>query len=56
MNPAGADGLLFGNASQLLKQLAAVGITYVIAGVGTFILLILLDLTVGLRVQPEAEL
>ncbi len=56
VNSAGADGLLLGNAAQLLKQLAAVGITYVVAGVGTFILLRIIDATVGLRLKPEAEL
>ena len=56
VNSAGADGLLLGNAAQLLKQLAAVGITYVIAGVGTFILLLFLEVTVGLRVKREVEL
>ena len=56
VNSAGADGLLFGNTSQLLKQLAAVGITYVIAGFGTFILLLIIEMIVGLRVNLEAEL
>jgi Amt family ammonium transporter len=36
--------------------LAAVGITYVIAGAGTFILLLFLEVTVGLRVKREVEL
>lgn len=56
VNSAGANGLLFGDASQVLKQLAAVGITAVIAGMGTFILLLLLEITIGLRVKPEEEL
>ncbi len=56
VNSAGANGLLFGNPSQVLKQLAAVGITYVLAGVGTFIILKILDVTVGLRPQMEKEI
>lgn len=55
VNAAGANGLLFGNPSQLLKQLAAVAIAYVFAGVGTFVLLKILQATVGLRVSPEVE-
>lgn len=56
VNAAGANGLLFGNPSQLLKQLAAVAIAYVFAGVGTFVLLKILQATVGLRVSPEVEI
>ncbi|HEY9845165.1 MAG TPA: ammonium transporter, partial [Candidatus Caenarcaniphilales bacterium] len=56
VNSAGANGLLFGDASQLLKQLAAVGITAVIAGVGTLFLLVFLEAIIGLRVKPEEEL
>ncbi|MBV9387213.1 MAG: ammonium transporter [Chroococcidiopsidaceae cyanobacterium CP_BM_ER_R8_30] len=56
VNPAGVDGLLFGNPSQVLKQLAAVGITYVLAGVGTLVILKILDVTVGLRVKPDKEI
>lgn len=55
VNAAGANGLLFGNPGQLLKQLAAVGIAYVIAGVGTFVLLKILEATIGLRVSPDVE-
>lgn len=56
VNPKGVDGLLFGNPSQIWKQLAAVGITYVVAGVGSFIILKLLAATVGLRIKPEQEI
>lgn len=64
VNSAGANGLLFGETGQLfqgndpmqlVKQIEAVVIAYVIAGVGTFLILKLLDATVGLRVKPEAE-
>ena len=56
VNPAGADGLLRGNVNQFLIQLAAVVIVYVISAVGTFILLKIIDATVGLRPEPEAEI
>jgi ammonium transporter, Amt family len=64
VNPAGANGLLFGdkgmlfvdnNPGQLVTQLIAIAITYVLAGAGTFIILKVLDATIGLRVKPEQE-
>jgi len=57
VNPGGADGLLHGGGiQQFLIQLAAVVIVYVISAVGTFILLKIIDATVGLRPKPEAEI
>lgn len=56
VNAAGKDGLLRGNPSQVLIQLLAVVIAYVIAGAGTFILLKIVEATVGLRPKPEAEM
>lgn len=56
VNAAGKNGLLFGNPSQVLIQLAAVAIAYIFAGLGTFILLKILDATVGLRPKSEAEI
>ena len=56
VNPAGADGLLYGNPGQLLTQIIAVVITYVIAGVGTFVILKVLQAVFGtLRVEADAE-
>jgi ammonium transporter, Amt family len=54
INEIGADGLFFGNPEQFLKQLVAVGAAIAFAGIGSFILLKIVDLTVGLRV-PEAD-
>jgi ammonium transporter, Amt family len=48
-------GLLDGNAGQVLTQIIAVLITYALAGVGTFVILKILDATIGLRVNPEVE-
>lgn len=55
VNSAGKDGLLSGNPQQLFIQLAAVLLTYVFAGAGTFVILKLVDALVGLRLKPEAE-
>ena len=55
VNSAGKDGLLYGNPQQLLIQIAAVALTYVFAGVGTFVILKIVDAVVGLRLKPEVE-
>jgi Amt family ammonium transporter len=56
VNSAGANGLLFGNPKQVVIQIGAILVAYIIAGVGTWIILKILDVTVGLRVKEEAEL
>lgn len=56
VNSAGKDGLLRGNFNQFIVQIVAVLIAYAIAAIGTFILMKILDVTVGLRLKPEAEL
>jgi len=55
VNSAGADGLFFGNPGQFVIQIQAVLTTWVLAAVGTFILLKIVDLVIGLRVTPEDE-
>jgi ammonium transporter, Amt family len=55
VNPAGADGLLFGNPAQLGIQATAVGATLVFAGAGTAIILLALKPILGLRLTPEEE-
>lgn len=55
VNAAGKDGLLRGNVSEIFVELAAIAIAYVIAGVGTWLILKLIDATIGLRVKEEAE-
>lgn len=55
VNPLGANGLLYGNPSQLLTQIEAVVIAYILSAIGTFALLKILDATIGLRVHPDAE-
>ena len=54
INSTGADGLLFGNPAQLAIQLLAVAVSWIYAGGATFLILKLIDLTIGLRV-PERE-
>jgi Amt family ammonium transporter len=49
------SGLLDGNAHQLLNQATGVVIAWVLAAVGTLVLLKVVDLTVGLRVGEEQE-
>lgn len=56
VNSAGGDGLFYGNPSQLVTQIIAILIAYAIAGIGTFVILKVLDAAIGLRVNPEAEL
>jgi Amt family ammonium transporter len=55
VNSAGADGVLFGAPGQIVTQIIAIAITYVIAGAGTFLVLKILDATIGLRVKAEEE-
>lgn len=49
------SGLLEGNAHQLLNQFVGVAIAWILAIVGTLVILKVVDLTVGLRVSEEDE-
>jgi ammonium transporter, Amt family len=49
VNPAGADGLLYGNAKLLAAQLASVGATATLAALGTAAILLTLRWLTGLR-------
>ncbi|MEH2179057.1 MAG: ammonium transporter [Nostoc sp.] len=55
VNSAGQEGVLRGNFGQLGIQLIAIIVAYVIAAIGTWIILKILDATVGLRVKEEQE-
>jgi len=55
LNPAGADGLITGRATQLGIQLSTAGFTILWVGVGTFALLALIRLVLPLRVSGEQE-
>ncbi len=55
INPAGNDGLFYGNAGLLMVQLKAVLVTMVFSFVVSFVLLKLVDALVGLRVSEHEE-
>ncbi len=55
INPAGNDGLFFGNPSQLGVQIIAVLVTWIYAFIATYVVLKVVDLFMGLRVSEEEE-
>jgi Amt family ammonium transporter len=55
VNPAGADGLLYGNAKLLAVQLASVGATAGLAALGTAAILLTLRWVTGLRPAQLGE-
>jgi len=55
INPAGANGLFFGNPHQFITQLIGVLATLAYSVAATFILLKVLDAVMGLRVSDEEE-
>ena len=50
-----AVGLMDGNAHQVLNQLAGVAIAWILAIIGTLVILKIVDVAIGLRVPPEHE-
>ncbi len=55
VNSAGANGLIFGNAMQLARQLLAVVTVWVFAFTATWVLGKIVDVTMGLRVSTTEE-
>src|SRR3990170_3927329 len=51
----GFDGLFHGEGSQVLDQLAAIGVVWVYSFTVTAVILKVLDVTMGLRVKDEEE-
>ena len=49
-------GLVDGSSSLLIGQLVAIAVTWVLAIVGTFVILKILDVTMGLRVKRDQEI
>lgn len=49
-------GLLEGNSAQVLNQLAGIGIAVIFAAVGSFVILKVVDLLIGVRVSETEEL
>jgi Amt family ammonium transporter len=56
INPAGADGLLYGGSSLLAVQALAVLVVWTLGFCGSWVLLKVVDGLVGLRVEPDREL
>lgn len=55
VNPAGADGLFFGNPAQFMTQLLAVGVTLAYSFVVTLVIYKVIDVVIGVRVSEEDE-
>lgn len=55
VNPAGANGLMYGNSGLFFTQIIAVAVVWVYSFVVTFILAKVIDATIGLRVGEEEE-
>lgn len=55
VNPAGPNGLLFGNPDQLGIQAIGVGVAAVLGFCGTWVIMKVLDFLIGVRVSPEVE-
>ncbi|MEC9007688.1 MAG: ammonium transporter [Planctomycetota bacterium] len=49
------NGLIHGGTTQMVNQLVGLLVTTVLAVVGTFLLLVVVRATTGLRVDPDAE-
>ncbi|MCX7927781.1 MAG: ammonium transporter [Candidatus Omnitrophica bacterium] len=56
VNPAGADGLFFGNPQQLIIQAKAVVVTLLYSGIITFVIYKAVDLVMGMRVTLRDEI
>lgn len=55
INPDGADGLFYGNPGQLGVQALTVLVAIVFSAVGTYVLLKIVDLVTGIRVEKRDE-
>jgi Amt family ammonium transporter len=49
------EGLIYGNGFQVVNQILATVVTWIIAAVGAFILLKIVDAVIGLRVSESDE-
>src|SRR5438132_1155808 len=55
INSGAANGLFYGNPGQLLTQAIAVGATWLYAAGATFVIVKVIDLTIGMRVREHEE-
>jgi Amt family ammonium transporter len=56
VNPAGSNGLFSGNPHQVWLQLIGVAVTWVFSGLGTLVLIKIVDWVMGFRVTREEEI
>jgi Amt family ammonium transporter len=56
INELGANGLIYGNADLLVKQLIAVGTTIAYSGIVSFVILKVVQAFMGVRVSDEDEI
>jgi ammonium transporter, Amt family len=56
VNAAGANGLFFGNANQLLVQLVSLLVAVAFAVIMTFIIFKIVDAIIGMRVEEKSEI
>jgi len=52
----GTSGLIEGNAGQVMTQIGGIGATIAWSAVATFVILKVIDLTIGLRVAKDVEI
>ena len=55
VNPSVEDGLVFGGTHQIVAQIIAVLVAAAYAGVVTFILAVVINRTMGLKIDHEEE-
>lgn len=55
INPAGPDGLFYGNPMQVPIQALGIGVAAAIGFVGTVVIMKVIDVTIGLKVKDEEE-
>lgn len=56
INPAGVDGLLYGNPGLMKAQIISVIATYAVAAIGTFVILKLVGIFTKLRATADEEI
>ena len=55
VNPSGVNGLFLGNAALFVNQIVAIIVTIAYSFIVTFIIIKLIDITIGIRVTEEEE-
>ena len=55
INPTGVNGLLYGNAYQLLIQATGVGVAAALGFGGTYLIMKVIDVLIGVRVSQKVE-